>query len=453
MQIKNLLLKRKIFFPKINLNNRRCQMSERDRIRLEQFRQLRKEIRGSNEYLIVGIDVAKDKHHAFFGTATGKTLLKRLIFENNMNGFERLLDYTETVKTEHELEKIVFGLEPTANYHKPLAEYLIKCGYNVVLVSGVAVVRNREMLDGRWDKNDDKDSANIADLISQGKCQYYDYTSTTLRGLRDLLSLKRRLKKQEHGTKARIRNHLLAQYFPEFDKYFEKRGAASLAVVKWCLKPSKIWNMEFDEFVHLVAPRTKTTGQKTRLREIWDLAIESIGCEAGEELCFEARFMIEDLQQIRESIKKVDEHIEEVCLGFPEYEHLRSIPGFGPDVASKVIAAIGDPFRFDNGSQVLKLAGFDLNAARSGNTSDKAVPVISKRGKASLRYALYQAAFIASTKNKHFIVYFTNKLRGREREKGIKIKMRVKLAAKMLIIAWTLMKKKEPFVPDYLNLN
>ena len=142
-----------------------------------------------------------------------------------------------------------------------------------------------------------------------------------------------------------------------------------------------------------------------------------------------------------------------MCGGFPEYKHLRSIPGFGPDVSSNVIAAIGDPFRFDNGRQVLKLVGFDLNAARSGSTSDKAVPVISKKGRASLRYALYQAAFIASTKNKHFIVYFANKLRGREREKGIKIKMRVKLAAKMLIIAWTLMKKKEPFNSDYLILN
>jgi len=28
----------------------------------------------------------------------------------------------------------------------------------------------------------------------------------------------------------------------------------------------------------------------------------------------------------------------------------------------------------------------------------------------------------------------------------------VKLAAKLLIIAWTLMKKKELFNPDYLNL-
>jgi transposase len=100
---------------------------------------------------------------------------------------------------------------------------------------------------------------------------------------------------------------------------------------------------------------------------------------------------------------------------------------------------------------VLKLAGLDLSADRSGKDSDKAIPQISKRGKADLRYALYQAALIASTRNHRFVRYFTNKLRGREREKGIHIKMRVKLAAKLLVIAWTLMRKKEAFNPAYLS--
>jgi hypothetical protein len=49
-------------------------MDERNRNRLEEFRQLRQEIRHSEEYLIVGIDIAKDRHHAFFGTATGRHL-------------------------------------------------------------------------------------------------------------------------------------------------------------------------------------------------------------------------------------------------------------------------------------------------------------------------------------------------------------------------------------------
>jgi transposase len=354
------------------------------------------------------------------------------------------------MKVQHGLGKVVYGVEPTANYHKPLAEYLIKCGQDVVLMSGVSVHKNRELLDGRWDKHDTKDSANIADLISQGKCLYYDCPSIRLR---DLLSVKRRLKRQEHGTRIRIRNHLLAQYFPEFDRYFGKGRSESLSIVKWCLNPSMIAGMEYEEFVQLVAPRMKTMGQEKRLKSIWAMAIDSIGCEAGQTLDFEGRLMVEDLEQIKDSIRAVDARIEEICLGFPEYKYLLTIPGFGPDVSSKVLGAIGDPFRFDHGKQVLKLAGYDLSANRSGKTSDNAVPVISKRGKPYLRYALYQAAFIASTSNRPFITYYTNKLRGREREKGIKTKMKVKLAAKMLIIAWTLMKKKEPFDPEFINID
>ena len=427
-------------------------MYEVDSIRVEQFRQLKDEIRGSKEHLIVGIDVAKEKHNAFFGTATGKTLLKRLVFGNNMEGFNKLLTFVEAVKVKHCLSSEVFGLEPTANYHKPLGEYLIKCGLDVVLVSGLAVKNNRELIDGRWDKHDTKDSANVADLVSQGKCLYYDYPCMPLRDLRDLLSLKRRFKKLEHGMRVRIRNHLLAQYFPELDRYFVGAGSQGLAIVRWCLAPSVIAALEYDDFVGLVAPGKKSIGQQKRLSAIWKIAVDSIGCDAGGSLEFEAKMMVEELQQTRESIRLIDAKIEDICLQFPEYSYLLTIPGFGPDISSKVLGAIGNPFRFDTGKQVLKLAGMDLSAKRSGKRSQASIPVLSKKGKADLRYALYQAALIASSKNTNFVIYYTNKLRGREKEKGIKTKMRVKLAAKLLIIAWTLMKKQEPFDPEYLKL-
>ncbi|MCK4728116.1 MAG: transposase, partial [Desulfobacterales bacterium] len=340
----------------------------------------------------------------------------------------------------------------TANYHKPLGEYLIKCGLDVVLVSGVSVKRNRELLDGRWDKHDTKDSANVADLISQGKCLFYEYPPMALRDLRNLLSLKRRLKKQEHGLKVRIRNHLLARYFPELDRYYGRSGSEGLAIVRWCLNPSVIAGLEYDQFVRLVAPGSRRIVQHKRLKAIWLKAVDSIGCDVGEAVEFEAKVMVEGLKEIRQAIFATNDKIEDICLQFAEYSYLLTIPGFGPDVSSKVLGAIGNPFRFNTQKQVLKMAGMDLNAERSGNRSDAAIPVISKKGKADLRYALYQAALVASTKDLNFIVYYTNTLRGREREKGIKIKMRVKLAAKLLVIAWTLMKKKEPFDPDYLNL-
>ena len=48
-----------------------------DMERLELFRTLRAEIRGSSRHLVVGIDVGKQTHHAFYGTARGETLRKR----------------------------------------------------------------------------------------------------------------------------------------------------------------------------------------------------------------------------------------------------------------------------------------------------------------------------------------------------------------------------------------
>ncbi len=427
-------------------------MNEEDGIRLEQFRQFRKEVRGSKEYLLVGIDVAKDKHYAFFGTAAGKTLLKRLVFENGLEGFQKLRVQAEAMKVQEGLKKVVFGMEPTGNYHKPLGEHLIRCGHQVVLVSGVAAHENRKTLDGRWDTNDTRDAANVADLVSQGKCLFYEFPVGAIQDLRNLLSLKRRLKRQEHGYRVRIRNHLVAKYFPELDRYYDQSLSTSLAIVRWCLDPSVIAGLEYKRFVEMVAPGKGRLCRENRLQAIWKMAVDSVGCEAGPAVEFEARVMVEGLKEIRETIREIDEKIQEICYRFPAYECLLSLPGFGPDVSSKVLGAIGNPFRFQNGKQVLKMAGLDLSAERSGKTSASAIPVISKKGKADLRYALYQAAFIASTKNQDFMVYYTNKVRGREREPGIKTKMRVKLSAKLLIIAWTLMKKKEPFNPHYLAI-
>jgi transposase len=419
--------------------------------RLSNFRQLKKEIRGSKEHLIVGIDVSKNRHNAFIGSATGKAFLRRLVFENNREGYERLLMNVESVKALNGFNKVVYGLEPTANYHKPLAEFLINKGHNLVLVSGVAVKRNRELLDGRWDKHDMKDSANVADLVSQGKCQFYDYPCLYLRDLRNLLSLKRKFKKIEHGFKVRIRNHLLSQFFPELDRYYKASEAEGLAIVKWCLKPEKITSLSYEEFYRMVTTKNRGLNQQQRLRIIWDKAHDSIGCEPGESAEVEARLLVDELKHIKESLKSIDEKIKDICNFFPTYPYLLSMPGFGPDVSSKVLGALGDPSRFNSGKQVLKTAGLDLSAARSGKTSDSAVPVISKRGKPDLRFALYQAALIASTRNKLFSEWYINKLKGREKEKGIKTKMRVKLAAKLLVIAWTLMKKKEVFNPELLK--
>ena len=427
-------------------------MSIEETIRRDQFCQIKNEIRGSDEYLIVGIDVAKGKHHAFMGNATGKCLHRKLIFENSLEGFRKLLERSEAIRIKSAHSKVVFGMEPTGNYHKPLGTYLIRSGRQVVLVTGKAVKNNRELLDGRWDKHDTKDAANIADLVSRGKCLFYDYPSASINQLRQLLSLRRRLKKEEHSLRMRIRNHLLAQYFPELDRFYSACESETLAIVRWCLDPDKIAGMEFDEFFLMVTTTKRGIAQKLRLQKIHRLAIDSIGCRMGPAAEFEARLLVEKLSEVRRQLKKVADLMQDTCLEIADYSWLLTIPGFGPYISARVLASIGNPWRFDSANQLLKMAGYDLGAERSGSKSDKAVPVISKRGNSELRYALYQAAQVASTRSKHFIRYYTRLLDGRQRERGIQTKMKVKMAAKMLKIAWTLMKKQEAFDPAHLQL-
>ena len=83
----------------------------------------------------------------------------------------------------------------------------------------------------------------------------------------------------------------------------------------------------------------------------------------------EAEVMVEMLGSVQAQLDRVEQAIEREAEGFEEYGYLKSIPGFGPYVSAMTLAAIGDPHRFENRSQLIRLAGFDLSASRSGEKS------------------------------------------------------------------------------------
>jgi transposase len=160
--------------------------------------------------------------------------------------------------------------------------------------------------------------------------------------------------------------------------------------------------------------------------------------------------LVERFKSVRQEALQTMEQIETICRQLPSYKLLLTIPGFGPYIAPLVLSALANPLRFKSRKQVIRLAGLDLNANRSGKTGQDSVPVISKKGDADLRYGLYQAALIASCHNDNFRRIYNRMLEGRQQERGIKTKARVKLAAKMLVVAWTMLKNNEPFDPNHL---
>jgi len=82
-------------------------MKQEELSRIERFRLFRKQIRGSDKYLTVGIDVAKNKHHATFATTRGRVGHKGRVFENNASGIEHLLTPVQFYMDRDGFEQVV----------------------------------------------------------------------------------------------------------------------------------------------------------------------------------------------------------------------------------------------------------------------------------------------------------------------------------------------------------
>ena len=102
--------------------------------------------------VLVGIDISKHRHEVLIA-APGKTRRRRLTITNTLDDFQRLIailgDYSLPVQV---------GFEATGNYHRALIYQLGVAGFDVKLVSSVALARTREALHNSWDKNDSKDA-------------------------------------------------------------------------------------------------------------------------------------------------------------------------------------------------------------------------------------------------------------------------------------------------------
>lgn len=189
-------------------------------------------IRGEHT-LVVGVDIAKRRHWA--SILDGRTELpvgSPFRFQNNSEGFSRLLGQINRAKEQTGATRAVVGMEPTGHYWKPLAWYLRQAGLTVVLVNPAHVKRSKELDDNSPTKSDRKDTWVIAQLVMQGRFfEVYlpDGVYAELRGLAQA--------RQQHRTKLNAAlNQLQAvldEFFPEYTEVFaELLGQASLYVLQ-----------------------------------------------------------------------------------------------------------------------------------------------------------------------------------------------------------------------------
>lgn len=410
---------------------------------MDQFRQIKKMLyHEPSQVIILGLDIGKNNSVACIADGRKIIIIKKMKISNTKSGLERLKEQIMVIKNTTNKKYIVVGLEPTGNYHKPIANYFLKQHFQVVGISTVIAHENRKTLDGRWKKNDPKDAYNIVDLIAQNKFFFYQQ-DIYYESLRCLISLRDRLSKKLSSIKIRLRNNHLAKYFPEMDAlYKDILHYEAISIFQNFPTAHDIALTSFDEFQETLNYKHSSIKSINRIKHLWDLSHDSIGCQKSYSCDLNLQLLLEDAKYLQLQIKRIDLELKKQCSEKKDYNLLQTIPGFGPWVAACFIAYFGNIHNYDHPKQLIKYIGIDLEYSQSGKFHSRAI--ISKKGNALLRYAICTAA-VRSMINPSIHSYCQKKLLSKGESSVTKAKLRIKLADKFLRAAFVILKKQKPF--------
>jgi transposase len=164
---------------------------------------------------------------------------------------------------------------------------------------------------------------------------------------------------------------------------------------------------------------------------------------AGLELPVEERESVDaGLRQIAfidTEIAAVDRLIAQQALAWPEIRRLMTVPGVNLICAASFLAAIGEPSRFLTSRKLVAYLGLDPKVRQSGEAPARSGR-ISKRGSASARWALVEAAW-SVVKQPGPLRAFYERIRGR-RGHGKAI---VATARKLTVLFWCMLTRGEDY--------
>jgi transposase len=166
------------------------------------------------ELSLVAIDVAKQWNVVLVKDCSG--CKRSFKVANTAADHEQLIRFLMALPGQ-----VRIALEPTGDYHRPLAFRLLQTGFQVVSVSSVAQARFREARYGTWDKNDPKDARVILAMLEHGLVQtYYDPLFEGTHDLQELSNTYYQVTLARTRLQHSLLTHHLPLYFPEFARYW-----------------------------------------------------------------------------------------------------------------------------------------------------------------------------------------------------------------------------------------
>jgi transposase len=352
--------------------------------------------------LVVGVDIAKNKHAARFFNFRGIEYDKAIFFENNEAGFKKLLNWISKVSEKENKTNVIVGMEPTGHYWLPLEEYLRrKTDFLRVVVNPAHVKKSKSLDDNSPTKTDRKDAKVIAKLVIDGRYSVPHMPEKEYADLRVAMTHRERLVKDIINLSNKIQQ-LIDKYFPEYQTVFKKwSGKASIAVLKELFLPDLILEKTDEEIVEIFKKGANRGVGIKRARKLKKAALNSIGIkEGGEFTRYELRNLLEQYELLNNQKELLEEKVEKLFNSIEEAKYMESVKGVGIITVAGFIAEVGDINNYDHPKQIQKLAGLNLKEHSSGKHLGQTR--ITKRGRPKLRALLYRVMLPILAKNQEF---------------------------------------------------
>ena len=355
--------------------------------------------------VLVAIDIAKARHEVLIAIPDKKRR-RRLTVLNELADFNclatALKEYGRPVRV---------AFEATGNYHRALAYHLATSGFEVKLVSSVALARTREALNHSWDKNDPKDAQVILHMMEIGNEQYYH--DPLVCGTNDIQELSKThdiVSKSKTELWHRVLTHYLPLYFPEAERFYRSsRSDWFFAFLERYPSPHLITAMGKAAFT---ADAWDVIGRKVAkerlLADIYETAKSSVGLPFApdSDAIRMFRLVLGEGRSLIAQRNQIEDRAVALLKDLPDYQLLTSIPGIGPINDLTILAEAGDLRRFGHHRQFLKFCGMHCPAGdceaicRKGlgnhqSGTFRGQTKLSKYGNARLRRTLWMAGQVA----------------------------------------------------------
>ncbi len=397
--------------------------------------------------VLVAIDVSKLRNDVLI-ELPGNSRRRRLTVLNSRAEHDRFVNLLRDLGL-----PVTIGFEATGNYHRPLAYRLLEAGFELRLVSSVALARTREALHNGWDKNDPKDAQVILHMLKIGATQvYHDPIQTGINDIQEFSKTHEVISKAKTELWHRLLTHYLPLYFPEIAKFAgNSRSDWFLAFLEQFPTPASISQYAKEAFIEEAWDVVGRKVSKARLlADIYETAQSSIGLPVPADSAALSMFKMV-LTEGRSLIRQrdaIERQAHTALANNEDYQRLRQVPGIGPITAMTILAEAGDLRRFRHHRQFLKFCGLDLATHQSGQFRGQTK--LSKFGNARLRRALWVAAQVAIRQRDNSFRAKYERYIARDRDNAdLKRKALTAITAKMARTAHAIIKSGSNYRPFF----